>query len=117
MWLNFVVRREELLIGRLEATVSGDRAEVAYLFRPSAWVQGFATEALLWLQDYCVSSEGVREFWAAVSPKNERSIRMLKRLGYVESDLEGVTHLAHYYPDCLLFRRTATAGLASKQTE
>ncbi|MGH9665490.1 MAG: GNAT family N-acetyltransferase [Bryobacteraceae bacterium] len=49
-WLNFAVRLPgDRLIGRIEATIAGTSAELAYLFDPSVWGYGFATEAVVWL--------------------------------------------------------------------
>jgi RimJ/RimL family protein N-acetyltransferase len=85
-WLNFAVRLKAdcTLIGRLEATIIEQRAEVAYLFGPAHWGHGYATEAMSAFQDYLQKSWSVGEFWAATRPENRRSVRLLRQLGYVE---------------------------------
>lgn len=85
-WINYAVRNQadNALIGRVEATLIGARAEVAYVFGPQHWGQGFATEAMLEFQSHLQQSEGVTEFWATTIPQNTRSIRLLLRLGYTQ---------------------------------
>ena len=85
-WWNYTVRLLEsgLAVGRLEATIVGDRAEVAYLFGQMYWGKGYATEALTWLHRQLRQCAAVNTFWATVRPENSRSIRLLHRTGYVE---------------------------------
>jgi len=85
-WVNYAVRlkADGTLIGRLEATLIDQRAEVAYLFGPAHWGHGYATEAMSAFQDHLQQAWRVAEFWATTSPQNMRSIRLLRRLGFVE---------------------------------
>ncbi len=87
-WFNFVVRRssDSIVIGRIEATTYSTWAEVAYLFDPTQWGLGYATEATAWLVDR-LHEVGCTEVWAAVHPDNERSVRLLARLGFAEREL------------------------------
>lgn len=86
LWINYAVRNraDGSLIGRVEATLVGCRAEVAYVFGPQSWGQGLATEAMLAFQCHLHQAEGVAEFWATTIPQNTRSIRLLLRLGYTQ---------------------------------
>lgn len=65
---------------------------------------GYATEALRILIDHLMIRFGKNRFIALISPDNEASIRLVKRLGFVEEmepdteDLQG-----HDYPDDLKF--------------
>jgi RimJ/RimL family protein N-acetyltransferase len=85
-WINYAVRVVEsgAYCGRIEATVHGTWAEIAYLFGPAFWGHGFATEAVSWLREDLRQRFGVTELWAAVRPDNERSLRLLRRIGFVE---------------------------------
>ena len=85
-WLNFVVRRtgDGVVLGRVEATVYGEWAEIAYLFDPGVWGHGYATEAVQWLIDYLATALDVTEVWAAILHTNARSIRLAQRVGLVE---------------------------------
>jgi RimJ/RimL family protein N-acetyltransferase len=99
-WVNFAVqlKADKRWIGRVEATVQVGWAEVAYLFGPSDWGQGYATESLEWLHEYLSVAHSVREFWAAVAPQNERSIRLLLRCRYERVALCETRPLASYEP-------------------
>jgi RimJ/RimL family protein N-acetyltransferase len=85
-WLNYAVRLKEdgTLIGWLQATILEPRAEVSYLFGPEHWGHGYATEAMSAFQDNLRQNLHVGELWAATAPQNTRSIRLLRRLGYIE---------------------------------
>jgi RimJ/RimL family protein N-acetyltransferase len=85
-WLNYAVklRTDASLIGRLEATIIEQRAEVAYLFGPRFWGQGYAAEAMAALQDHLRQCEHVTEIWATTTAENTRSIKLLDRFGYVQ---------------------------------
>lgn len=85
-WVNYAVRVIDgsVYCGRLEATVHGTWAEIAYLFGPAFWGHGLASEAVGWLRDQLRQRFGVTELWAAVRPDNERSLRLLRRMGFVE---------------------------------
>lgn len=87
-WWNYAVRLlgSGLAIGRIEATIVEDRAEVAYLFGQAYWGQGYATEALEWLHQQLRERTGASVFWATARPENERSIRLLRRHGYVQAN-------------------------------
>ena len=83
-WLNYVVRRtdDDVLVGRIEATTYGDWAEVAYVFGPAHWGNGYACEAMSWLVDDLMANRPVTQVWATVDPRNQRSRRLLERLGF-----------------------------------
>lgn len=84
-WLNWIVRArpDRRPIGTLQSTVepAAGRAYVAYVFAVAAWGQGYATEAtgalVTWLH-----AEGVPDVEALVDARNERSLRLLRRLGF-----------------------------------
>lgn len=82
VWVNFVVLHDGRLVGRVEATVHGAVAEVAYLFDPAVSGHGYATEAVDWLLEHLRATYGVAELWATVDPRNARSIRLLERCGF-----------------------------------
>lgn len=83
-WLNFLVRERSsnAMLGRLEATVHDDIAEVAFLFGPSHWGRGLALDALAWLHEEVIRSCGVHDFWATTVPANTRCQSLLRRSGY-----------------------------------
>ncbi|MEF2278090.1 GNAT family N-acetyltransferase [Deinococcus sp. YIM 134068] len=85
-WLNWVVfaRAGGSALGTVQATVrpAEGEADVAYVFHPSAWGQGYATEAVRVMLDFLASGPGVREAVAQVDTRNAASLRLLTRLGF-----------------------------------
>ncbi len=85
-WLNWVVRQRtsRRVIGTLQATVRADRhrASVAYLFAPEYWGRGYASESLGALLASLRAQDGIATFEARVDARNDRSIRLLHRLGF-----------------------------------
>ncbi|WP_296871502.1 GNAT family N-acetyltransferase [Tibeticola sp.] len=61
-WLNFLVRERtsSQMLGGLEATLHDSIAEVAFLFGPSFWGKGFASEALAWLHTEIQENHGIK---------------------------------------------------------
>jgi RimJ/RimL family protein N-acetyltransferase len=95
-WWNFAVRvRGGKFIGRTQATLHDDLAEVAYVFGPLYWGRGYATEALTWLHTRIRETRQANSFWATVRPDNTRSIRLLERHRYGEV-LQGWPRLFSY---------------------
>jgi RimJ/RimL family protein N-acetyltransferase len=107
-WWNIAVfsQADNLGLGRLEATLVDHRAEVAYVFGSEHWGNGYALEAMHWLQDRLVEDGTAWKFWATVLPANVGSVRLLQRLGYtkIDSDWPG---LASYDEGDLVFCRVA----------
>lgn len=80
-WLNYAIVMDGRAIGRVEATVHGDYAEIAYLLGPSYWGRGHATVAVAQLLEV-LAGLGVRMLWATVHPDNLASRKLLGRLGF-----------------------------------
>jgi RimJ/RimL family protein N-acetyltransferase len=86
-WFNAAIRLKDApcpLIGRLEATGYGEYGELAYLLGEAWWGKGLAFESMLWWHEYLAAAVPETTWWATVDPENQRSIRLLKRLGYKE---------------------------------
>jgi len=112
-WHNFAVRRvpDGAVLGRIEATTYGDWAEIAYVFGPATWGQGYATEATQWLLVW-LHDRGVTELWAAVHPDNNRSVRLLLRLGFEQLAVP-TRPLGSFDDGDLVFRSAAAATARS----
>jgi ribosomal-protein-alanine N-acetyltransferase len=86
-----ILRREdEAWLGT--ATLSGvdlehRRAELGVLLDPSHWGRGYAKEALGAVLDYGFGSLALHRVEADVDPRNEASLRVLERLGFVREGL------------------------------
>lgn len=107
-WFNMAIRLKAPpypVIGRLEATGYGKWGAVAYLFGEAWWGKGLAFEAMLWWHDYLAAAVPGTEWWATVHPANQRSIRLLTRLGYEEVDSNQRPKLHSYdLGDCCFVR-------------
>lgn len=90
LWLNWVVRepRERRAIGYVQATVEGRKAHVGYVIGKSHWGKGFGTAAVAWLIAQ-LGSIGVDQIVATVEDRNERSIRLLEKLGFLQACRRG----------------------------
>ena len=97
-WLHWRVGRpgQARPLGRLEATVHGPVAEVAFLFDPAVWGQGLAHAGLEWMHRALAAlppdpaAPGPLTCWATTVPANTRCQALLERAGY-----ERVTEGAH----------------------
>lgn len=58
------------------------RAEVGFVLRRDRWGQGLASEALALLFAFCFDTLALHRLEADVDPDNERSLRVLGRLGF-----------------------------------
>lgn len=58
-----------------------EHPDVGYAFLPEFWSRGYAFEAAAAVLDYARDVLGLRQILAVVSPDNDSSIRLLKRLG------------------------------------
>ena len=89
-WLNWaIVRRggEVNAIGFVQATVQQDgRAWVAYEVAHALWGQGIATEATRAMVEHLIAQYAVTQCMATVDQRNERSWRLLERLGFARAD-------------------------------
>ena len=83
-WLNWVIRpRDQPLVGYVQATVASDRsAYVAYVLGSKFWGHGYAQRAMQAILEHLASTYSVERCLASVEVENERSIRLLERLGF-----------------------------------
>jgi RimJ/RimL family protein N-acetyltransferase len=84
LWLNWVVRlRSSALIGYVQATVFPDgTAAIAYEFSSAYWGRGLAREAAEVLMRELAEHYHVTHFTAVAKTANQRSLRLLERLGF-----------------------------------
>ena len=84
-WLNWAIRLEstDVYIGTVQATIRADAtALLAYELGVAYRGAGYATEACRAVMRELVDELEVREIRAFVDTRNERSIRLLERLGF-----------------------------------
>lgn len=106
-WLNYLIRNasDGSMLGRLEATVHDAIAEVAFLLGPQHWGRGHAGRGLAWLEAEVFRQCGVKNFWATITPGNDRSQALLERSGYAR--VQGKTPpLLSHEPGDLVFHKS-----------
>jgi RimJ/RimL family protein N-acetyltransferase len=83
LWFNWIARTADdpLAIGFVQATVTVENAELAWVLAPLVQGQGFATEATAAVVDW-LRSEGCRHFIAHIHPEHDSSVRVAQRLGF-----------------------------------
>lgn len=59
--------------------------EIGYILHPDYWGRGLATEALTAVIDHVMATRAIRAATADVDPSNAASIRLLTRLGFVQT--------------------------------
>ena len=83
-WLNWIIRlRDQSLAGYVQATVASNRsAHVAYILASKYWGRGYARLSLEAMLEHLTSAYEVDRYLATVEVENQRSIRLLERLGF-----------------------------------
>ena len=82
-WLNWVIRLPTSeLVGYVQATVSNDRAAIAYELSSAYWGRGLATQAVRAMIGELQQRYQVRGLSAVFKRENQRSRRLLERLGF-----------------------------------
>lgn len=84
LWLNWLLREKMTgrFVGYVQATVRDRSASVAYLLFSNAGGVGYAHEAVGRMLLNLERDYGTIEFTATVHVGNQRSIRLLERLGF-----------------------------------
>lgn len=58
-----------------------DEIEIGFRLAPIYWEHGYATEAAMAIRDYAYNTLGIQRLIALVEPNNDRSIRVIEKLG------------------------------------
>jgi ribosomal-protein-alanine N-acetyltransferase len=87
VWLNWVIRMPTSeLIGYVQATIyTGGRAAMAYELHSNYWGRGLASQAVKAAMVHIVQHYAVSSLSAVLKCENQRSMRLLKRMGFTES--------------------------------
>ena len=83
-WLNWVIRLPDArLIGYVQATVhAGGRASIAYELNSAYWGRGLARQAVQAMVSELIEHYGVLRLSAVLKQANQRSFKLLQRLGF-----------------------------------
>ncbi|MBE0579237.1 MAG: GNAT family N-acetyltransferase [Devosia sp.] len=79
---DFVIEHEGRVIGDVGA---GRLPDFGFMLRRDCWGKGFATEASRAFIDHAFRNTAATELCADVDPRNMASLRVLDRLGFVET--------------------------------
>jgi RimJ/RimL family protein N-acetyltransferase len=115
-WLNFVMRLrapDHLVVGRLEATLYADWAEVAWVLDPQFWRLGLGTEGATWLVQHLHAAHGIDDLWATADPRNEASLRIMRGLGFVDQAVPARRMPESYEDGDVVLARGALTRVAS----
>ena len=109
-WLNWVIRLPDTaLAGYVQATVTPDGvAAIAYELASAYWGRGIARNAVRAMIGELVQHHGVHTLTAVLKRRNERSRRLLERLGFSPASDELCTGRG-IEPDELMMQRAAEA--------
>jgi [ribosomal protein S5]-alanine N-acetyltransferase len=92
-------------IGVVQSTVQADRrAWVAYQVAHAQWGQGIATEATRAMVEHLIAHYAVTQCMATVDWRNERSWRLLERLGFARADAAQAAEMKIQASDWLYLR-------------
>ena len=111
-WLNWVVHLPAAeAIGYVQATVHGDHhAEIAYVLASRYWGRGLASRAVNLVIRELAGRHGVRTLSGVLKRSNERSRRLLERLGFVPAPDALRARLQVDEDEWLLFREAPMAS-------
>jgi ribosomal-protein-alanine N-acetyltransferase len=86
---DFVIEHDGRVIGK-----SGcwRLPEIGFILHPRCWGQGFAAEACLAVIAHVFATYALDAITADVDPRNEASLRLLGRLGFVETGRANATY-------------------------
>ena len=109
-WFNYLMRDKKsgAMIGRLEATVHDDIAEVAFLLSPTEWGKGYASAGLKWPQNAISCEYTIDNFWATTVPENTRCQQLLRDNGSALADAN-IPMLLSYAAGDLVFQRVGAS--------
>ena len=77
--VDFVVLEGDRLIGRVAFWMGN---EIGFLFSRAVWGKGYAQEAMRAVLRYGFDHRGFKSVRADVDPGNERSLKLLERVGF-----------------------------------
>jgi RimJ/RimL family protein N-acetyltransferase len=114
-WLNWVIRLPDgRLAGYVQATVHPDRhASIAYELNSSHWGRGLARQAVEAMLGELATHHGVPRATAVLKQVNQRSLRLLQRLGFTPASGELLVQADIEKDEFLMVRELAPAALSS----
>ncbi len=105
-WLNWVVRLPSgELAGYVQATVTNEAfAYVAYEFASQYWRRGIGSAAVGAVLDELAANYAVETFVAVLKARNYRSVALLRRLGFSDTQASGLRHIDRDADETVMFK-------------
>ena len=78
-------RSSDVIVGTgtlIHVSIAHQRCELGFALQQRRWGRGLGTEAVTALVDFAFDSLGLHRIEADVDPRNDRSLRLLERLGF-----------------------------------
>ena len=89
--------------------IENDRmASVAIRLSPSCQGQGFGTEALAAVTDFCFEKTELRRIWAEADVRNIPSQRMLEKCGYIKEGMIRQGKMVNTWCDYFIYGKLAS---------
>src|SRR5262245_42597091 len=93
-----------------------ERAEIGFALKQKRWGQGLGSEAASAVINFAFDDLGLHRIEADVDPRNERSLRLLERLGFRrEGHLRERYHMNGERRDAIMLALLRTEWAARKQ--
>lgn len=70
------------LVNYHDGHIRSRRASIGYIIDPACQGRGIATEAVTAMLDFCFAELGLHRLEAFIHPDNQRSLRLIERLGF-----------------------------------
>jgi RimJ/RimL family protein N-acetyltransferase len=89
LWLNWIARRrgDDAVVGTMQATVSGPRAELAWVMGQKWQGRGYASEAARSIIEWLARHALVDEVHAHIHPQHVASERVARAAGFAATDV------------------------------
>lgn len=111
---DFVIERDGVVIGKAGFW---KLPEVGYILHPDHWGQGLAAEAVGASIEHVFATSSLDELIADVDPGNAASIRLLERLGFVQTGSAKATiEIAGVWMDSLYYGLSRDRWSARQRT-
>lgn len=111
---DFVIERDGVVIGKAGFW---KLPEVGYILHPDHWGQGIAAEAVGAAIDHVFATSALDELIADVDPGNAASIRLLERLGFVQTgSAEATIEVGGVWMDSLYYGLSRDRWSARQRT-
>ncbi len=81
-WLNWALRHDGAAVGLVQATVTSERALIAYMLFTGATGRGLASEAVARVVRHLFDDLAVTDVIAEIDTRNTRSVALITRLGF-----------------------------------